>query len=1313
MSSLIQYIIGDDGEGLKKALKSHDVENEKMFDNETLLYRSAQIGSIKCCRVLLDNGSDPNVKTELFEETPLQVAIQEDKEEVVDLLLKNKASVNSLNAEGESALFTAVRFNRINIFKKLLDNGANPQFQNINGDTLIDVAQLMHASDALEILKQKGENTQQTIKEPKPEKRAPRHFKGAKSQTIEDAADLVKEDDINKLKEMINSSDILNQQMFDEYTLLHVAAESNAIKCMSFLIETGLNVNAQTKTFKETPLQMAAAEGNQECVDMLIAAGADVNLENAEGENALFASIRSQNVNIFENILNHGVDPNSKNLNGYTLFQVASMYHQFFMAQTLISCGADVTLGPHNSYIIAYEADEKELATIVKLKNPALVPKAFKIKQQDIIENPEKMNKIRSTSGAILKHIIADDSAQLGKVITDADDMDSLLSAAIDLNSTKCVKLLLTKGANVNLQEKNFRLTPLMSAIDHGFIPIFKAIMEHKPDLELVDSAGETAIFHAIHSKKMECIVDIINAGADVTIENNKGETPSIVALQTGNEIALQMLMVKDPDALDRNPNFSLFAAIESGKDNLFLKALKTRPDLNAHNSRDYTPFQVATILHRFSMAQELASRGADITLGPRNSYSIAVAMNEPLLAVLVKRANPELANKEGKKEEILGELEENSKLHSSFGKALSSIISDNDAELVKIINEEGKECFDLESLLHAATGLNSVKCISVLAKNGAKINFKEANFHETALHIACSHKFIEAINELIKNGADPNATNSQGETPIFYAVRENDAKIVGILLEAGASSLTRSQNEETPIKIARENGYKDIVDLLTKPKMPTVKEPTKKPPKSPRRKIAPISSPLAELIDKDDSIKLNDELKKGQNSNQKINSENFTLLHYAAKTGATKCATLLLCYGANVDPITTKRETPLHVAISYENKEIVEVLLSKGADYRLENSDGENTLFYAIRSQNKEIFQRILALFDDVDFLNNVGRTPLVVAVEMHCKDFVKELIKHGAKITQNAISTAREESETDICSIMLRTNPLAATEALETLHSQRGDFDAPPPELFRAIKSKNAREVRTILESNGIELNNDDVVYGVPLFKAIEAGSLDCVKVLVMYGADVNFWSREYPLFVALRSGEKAITDFLIENGADINAETQDGETAIFAAVKSKNAELVKMMIEKGADVNQTNVNNLSPLYIATGMKAHDVVKVLLSNGANPNTVGLPPLKLAHDLHDQQSARLLSTHGARSKIFRQPRTTRQHKTIASLSPIRRSIKKEFFEDGRCCVCNRHDNLLKLLPCGHRPVCRACMNAFVAHRSTCPVCQMSFYATK
>ncbi|CAH3176229.1 unnamed protein product [Porites evermanni] len=115
------------------------------------------------------------------------------------------------------------------------------------------------------------------------------------------------------------------------------------------------------------------------------------------------------------------------------------------------------------------------------------------------------------------------------------------------------------------------------------------------------------------------------------------------------------------------------------------------------------------------------------------------------------------------------------------------------------------------------------------------------------------------------------------------------------------------------------------------------------------------------------------------------------------------------------------------------------------------------------------------------------------------------------------------------------------------------------PKEKVFEATKSADAVLLNEVLQEMdcteriallAVDENSEDT----PLISAVRNGNLDCVKVLLKYGADIegqaysfdcgerrfrNFpFQRCTPLFAAAANGYLDVLTYLVENGADVNA-------------------------------------------------------------------------------------------------------------------------------------------------------------------------------
>jgi len=116
--------------------------------------------------------------------------------------------------------------------------------------------------------------------------------------------------------------------------------------------------------------------------------------------------------------------------------------------------------------------------------------------------------------------------------------------------------------------------------------------------------------------------------------------------------------------------------------------------------------------------------------------------------------------------------------------------------------------------LMRAALA-GDLKTVKMLLKSGADPNGRNDE-GRTALMFAAINRKTSCAKELLRYGAEVNVVANDGGTALLLAASEGDSELVEILLNKGADVSARfHKTENTPLKLAREHGYDDIVRLL------------------------------------------------------------------------------------------------------------------------------------------------------------------------------------------------------------------------------------------------------------------------------------------------------------------------------------------------------------------------------------------------------------------------------------------------------------------------------------------------------------------
>lgn len=95
--------------------------------------------------------------------------------------------------------------------------------------------------------------------------------------------------------------------------------------------------------------------------------------------------------------------------------------------------------------------------------------------------------------------------------------------------------------ASVDWQNENGR-APLHAASWHGNLDTVLMLIEHKADLNITNSIGNTPLIDAAHARYLSIAHRLVDAGADITIRGYKNKTAAEIAEKFGCHFIAQYL---------------------------------------------------------------------------------------------------------------------------------------------------------------------------------------------------------------------------------------------------------------------------------------------------------------------------------------------------------------------------------------------------------------------------------------------------------------------------------------------------------------------------------------------------------------------------------------------------------------------------------------------------------------------------------------------------------------------------------------------------------------------------------------------------
>jgi len=134
--------------------------------------------------------------------------------------------------------------------------------------------------------------------------------------------------------------------------------------------------------------------------------------------------------------------------------------------------------------------------------------------------------------------------------LTDENGNPLLLLAVKDRSYGVIEVLLASKGMDVDLSNK-LGETPLMIASINGDMPLVQTLVSKKK--ALLDHIGWTPLHYACSKGQLEVAQYLISNGALVDSLNLGGTTPLMMAVQSGNELLVKLLLDKGANLQLRN----------------------------------------------------------------------------------------------------------------------------------------------------------------------------------------------------------------------------------------------------------------------------------------------------------------------------------------------------------------------------------------------------------------------------------------------------------------------------------------------------------------------------------------------------------------------------------------------------------------------------------------------------------------------------------------------------------------------------------------------------------------------------------------
>ncbi|CAA6809506.1 MAG: InterPro IPR002110 COGs COG0666 [uncultured Sulfurovum sp.] len=858
----------------------------------------------------------------------------------------------------------------------------------------------------------------------------------------------------------------------------------------------------------EKDLNEAIRKKDIKLVKLLLKNGADIETKNEEGWTPLIFSCLIRDKKIIKFLLDNGADIEAEGKNGWTALIYSSMQGHKEVVKLLLDNGADIEAKSEKGLTALIYSSSEEDKEVVKL----LLEYGA-----DIEAKSEKgLTALIYSAGNGHKEVVklllengADIEAK------DKNGWTALIYSSGN-GHKEVVKLLLEYGADIETKDES-RWTALIASSWQGHKEVVKLLLEYGADIEAKSEKGLTALIYSAGNGHKEVVKLLLEYGADIETKDESRNTALIASSILGHKEVVKLLLENgaDIEAKDKNGSTALINSSSEGHKEVVKLLLENGADIETKDESRWTALIYSSIQGHKEVVKLLLENGADIETKSESGwtaliYSSSEGHKEVVKLLLENGADIEAKDKngwtalinsssEGHKEVVKLLLENGADIEAE-GKYGVTALTTSSTKILQLLLDNGaninpiqtsEETWSpLESILLRGSKLfhemikckfkeydisqmekylNNKEALSLFIAHGANLNSIMRGIPILAL--ACIVSDIETIKFLIKNGADVNIEiPSNQEFNLLLLVLTMTEQTFKIILynkglDVGNAFINFHKNRFKLAQLLIDNGA-TITDNLY---------------------------PFMIMNKKTYLTILNDKFDKKEYTIEE--KEYHISLHASFNFGDIQIVKFLLKNNLDINYKIKDGETLLSVASWFNDYKMVQFLIENGADINAEEESFFDELFY---QDKKELLKLVIHKIDEKIYAKN----PKI----MHNKEIftVRKETKTSIPLKQK-IKTNKSDFKTPMTDVLKSKDLGKLQDLLST------GYDISSISLINLIKGYYPLDFIELILKNGGNVNQIDKESWTPLIWAVTFNNLELVKLLVTYGANVEYKTKE----------------------------------------------------------------------------------------------------------------------------------------------------------------------------------------------------------
>ena len=690
-----------------------------------------------------------NLKNEMkgFNEELLEAVIKNDQEKV-KLLIQRGANVNFKNERGDTLLLISAKNGNTELMKILIEAGANLNFKDIDGNSVLicllkGIANKSNQKSNLDKLINSSNNNNFFTN----------ILKAGVSLLLENKTNSVSSDsnDIEMIKYLVRAGIVMNEKDHNGTNTFILAVSTFNLEIINFWLNNSVDINL-SDSYNRTALMIASLNGKREIAALLISKGANVNLIDKDMNTALLLAINSREKDLIKLLLDSSADVNHVNRDGDTALTKAVKANIFEIVELLIKRGAKV-----NQKIGIVFSGKKSILML-----------AIENKSIDIA-------KILIASGADINYVDNSENTALIK--------------AVEAIIFEISEILIKKGADVNQEIRtgflgfSGKMSLLMFAIENKNIDIAKLLIESGADINyrfwkstLSGREDKTILRQALCWGNNEVLGLLIEKGVKYDKENIDPSTILFKSLTGVPHVNKE----KEKNTFKHHILQVLLKNVQEGKSEKSINIVNTYFNKTGSNTEILGVPEINLILSA-TLSQNkvdenfivyLIEKGANINYKGLNGNAalLIIAAEEGFIKIVEKLLN------EGANINIRSNEEKTAFIYAA---------ENNNRDIMKILIEKSLQIgisVNLDNIIEKTiigniqnSQIESFFLIEDTYKNIVNFKYKDREGNTFLHHLAPLNDIRLFSLFLDKEGIDVNELNNRGETPLYCALSKSN----------------------------------------------------------------------------------------------------------------------------------------------------------------------------------------------------------------------------------------------------------------------------------------------------------------------------------------------------------------------------------------------------------------------------------------------------------------------------------------------------------------------------------------------------------